>query len=422
MSARHLELLSRTLMRQVYQPLRLMVAMPPRHGKSELASTWQPFWLLCRDPSKRILLASYGADFAARWGRRVRELVQDIGGEYGVHINPASRSVARWDTTAGGGMVCVGVGGSLTGRGADLLIIDDPVKSSAEATSLVYRDRLWDWYRSTARTRLEPGGSVILIMSRWHQGDLAGMVLDDEYGETWDTLRLPALAESDDALGRSEGDPLWPERYGIPELAEARAELGSYYWQAMYQQSPQPPGGGMFSRHWWQIADEPPPDDWRRVRFWDMAATASSGADYTVGALVAYHDGQYVIDHLVRLRGTPLEVEQTMASTAAQDGVGVAVRWEEEPGSSGKIVTDHLRRRVLVGYDARGVRSTGPKQERWRVLASAAEAGLVALRRGSWVADFTDEAAAAPTGTHDDQLDAVSGAVLEAGRREFHLV
>ena len=205
-SARHLELLSRTLMRQVYQPLRLMVAMPPRHGKSELASTWQPFWLLCRDPSKRILLASYGADFAARWGRRVRELVQDIGGEYGVHINPASRSVARWDTTAGGGMVCVGVGGSLTGRGADLLIIDDPVKSSAEATSRVYRDRLWDWYRSTARTRLEPGGSVILIMSRWHQADLAGMVLDDEYGETWDTLRLPALAETDDALGRSEGE------------------------------------------------------------------------------------------------------------------------------------------------------------------------------------------------------------------------
>ena len=225
-------------MRQVYQPLRLMVAMPPRHGKSELASTWQPFWLLCRDPSKRILLASYGADFAARWGRRVRELVQDIGGEYGVHINPASRSVARWDTTAGGGMVCVGVGGSLTGRGADLLIIDDPVKSSAEATSRVYRDRLWDWYRSTARTRLEPGGSVILIMSRWHQADLAGMVLDDEYGETWDTLRLPALAETDDALGRSEGNPLWPERYGIEQLSEARAELGSYYWQAMYQQSP----------------------------------------------------------------------------------------------------------------------------------------------------------------------------------------
>ena len=399
-----------------------MVAMPPRHGKSELASTWQPFWRLCRNPQTRILLASYGADFAARWGRRVRELVADHGATYGVYINPSSRSVSRWDTTEGGGMVCVGVGGSLTGRGADLLIIDDPVKSSAEATSRVYRDRLWDWYRSTARTRLEPGGSVILIMSRWHQADLAGLVLDDDYGETWDTLSLPALAEADDALGRAVGEPLWPERFDRERLAEVRAELGTYYWQAMYQQSPQPPGGGMFSREWWQVADEPAPDYWRRARFWDMAATTEASSDYTVGALVAYHEGVYVVENVVRMRGSPLDVEKSIAATAAVDGIGVAVRWEEEPGSSGKIVSDHLRRRVLTGYDAKGVRATGPKQERWRVLAAAAEAGNVWLKRGAWVADFTDEAAAAPTGAHDDQLDAVAGAVLEVGQRVFHLV
>ena len=421
-SAAHLELLSRTLRRQLYEPLRLMVAMPPRHGKSELASTWQPFWLLCRNPSKRVLLASYGADFAARWGRRVRELVQERGGEFGVKLLPSSRSVSRWDTTEGGGMVCVGVGGSLTGRGADLLIIDDPVKSSAEAVSPVYRERLWDWYRSTARTRLEPGGSVILIMSRWHENDLAGMLLDDDYGESWETLRLPALAESGDVLGRSEGESLWPARFDVRALSEAKAELGSYYWQAMYQQSPQPPAGGMFARHWWQIADAPAPEGWRRARFWDMAATTSSSSDYTAGALVAFQDGVYTIENVVRLRGSPLDVERTIAATAARDGVGVSIRWEEEPGSSGKIVTDHLRRRVLAGYDAKGVRSTGAKTERWRVLAAAAEAGNVWLTRGNWVADFTEEAASAPTGAHDDQLDAAAGAVLEVGRREFHLV
>ena len=399
-----------------------MVALPPRHGKSELASTWQPFWLLCKDPSKRILLASYGADFAARWGRRVRELVTEYGSRFGVNIHPASRSVARWDTTEGGGMVCVGVGGSLTGRGADLLIIDDPVKSSAEATSQTYRERLWDWYRSTARTRLEPGGSVILIMSRWHESDLAGMVLNDEYSETWETINLPAIAEKNDLLNREIGTPLWPERYDLDALAEAKSELGSYYWQAMYQQSPQPPGGGMFSRHWWQIADENAISDSRRVRFWDMAATTNSTSDYTVGALVAFNEGVYTIENIIRLRGTPHEVESIMASTAAQDGINISVRWEEEPGSSGKIVTDHLRRRVLAGYDAKGIRSTGAKQERWRILASAAEAGNIYLKRGNWVSDFIDESAAAPTGAHDDQLDAVTGAVLEVSKPVFHLV
>ena len=191
--------------------------MPPRHGKSELCSVYLPAWYLGTHPERRVILAGHEADFAASWGRRVRDVLEEHGRQlFGARVRADSAAANRWDLVGhAGGMVTAGVGGTITGRGADLLVIDDPHKSAEETGSVTYRERVWDWYRAVARTRLEPGAGVVVVQTRWHEDDLAGRLLADaeSEGDRWQVLSLPAVAEDDDPLGRSVGDPLWPERF-----------------------------------------------------------------------------------------------------------------------------------------------------------------------------------------------------------------
>jgi hypothetical protein len=229
--------------------------MPPRHGKSELVSKYFPAWFLGCNPSKRIILASYAAEFAASWGRKARDVLTEIGPRYfdGLTIRSDSSAAHWWDLDEfSGGMQTSGVGGGVTGKGADLFIIDDPVKDAVQANSEVYRQRNWDWYQSVAYTRLEPDGAVVIMQTRWHEEDLAGHVLQHakQTGESWDVLNLPALAEEPDPLGRQPGEPLWPERFSRADLLRIKATLGSYWWSAMYQGSPMPNEGGTFKRSW----------------------------------------------------------------------------------------------------------------------------------------------------------------------------
>lgn len=227
-------------------PLRLLVSMPPRMGKSEAVSHWLPVWLLANWPSKRIILASYEANFAASWGRKVRDTIEEHGRELGVRLRGDTKAVDAWDTTAGGGMVTAGVGGPITGRGADLLIIDDPIKNAEEAASPVIRDKIWEWWQTTARTRLEPGGSVVVVMTRWDVDDLAGRLLVTK-DEVWRNIVFPALAERPgDVLDRREGDALWPERYSLVALRALRSDVGEDAWASLYQQRPNPQGRGLF--------------------------------------------------------------------------------------------------------------------------------------------------------------------------------
>ena len=193
----------------------LIIEAPPRHGKSELISRYLPAWFLGCWPEKKIILATYGAGFSATWGRKAKYTVQEFGHLFGVKINPDKESAADWETTEGGGMVSVGVGGPLMGRGADLMIVDDPLKSAEEAISENTRQAQWDWWQSTASTRLEPGGVVIVIMQRWHRNDLAGRLIDESGhgGIPVRRLTLRAIAEHDDQIGREIGEPLWPTRY-----------------------------------------------------------------------------------------------------------------------------------------------------------------------------------------------------------------
>lgn len=400
-----------------------MVTMPPRHGKSELCSHYFPTWYLGNYPDREVILCSYEADFAASWGRKVRDALGECADSGLFPVRPRSDVSAanRWQIAGHrGGMVTAGAGGAITGRGADLLIIDDPFKNAEDANSETIRNRVWEWWQSTASTRLSPTGVVMIINTRWHLDDLSGRLLERE-PERWAHIDFPAIAEGADALGRQPGEALWPGRYPLPLLEELRAQVGSYYWQALYQQQPVTRGGEMFRREWFSVEEYPPKRVAARVRYWDRAATAATPGgdpDWTVGALVSRTaDGSYCIEHVARTRGTPLECERLIRQTAEIDGKAVPVQMEQEPGSSGVDTIDNYRRRVLVGYSFRGDRVTGDKLTRADLWAAPAEAGLVSLVRGEWNGAFLDEVEQFPRGKHKDQVDAVSGAVKCLGAR-----
>ena len=409
----HLQLISRTVAAIAERPLRLIVSMPPRHGKSELLSHWTPVWFLANWPHKRVGLASYSAEFAATWGRKARDSVVRNQGQMGVTVRDDLNRASQWELSRGGGMMTAGVGGPFTGYGFDLLIIDDPIKNRQEANSAVYREHLWEWWRSTARTRLEPDGSIIIVMTRWHEDDLVGRLLAGS-GEKWEHIRLPALAEEMDPLGRREGDPLWPERYGLDALGIVREAIGSSDWAGLYQQRPAPREGGMFKTEWWEIVAAAPSGG-QSVRGWDLAGT-SDGGDYTAGCKMRLAGGAYYIEDMVRFRGSPGEVERMIRNTASMDGPETLIDLPQDPGQAGKAQVRYLVRQ-LAGYNVRYSPESGSKELRAGPLSAQAEVGNVKLVRGPWNRAWIDEASVFPNGTYDDQIDAASRAFHRLANR-----
>lgn len=395
---------------------RLLVTMPPRHGKSELISKYFPAWYVATSPEKRVILASYEADFAASWGRKSRDILSEYGKEiFNIRVKDDSSAARRWDISRhAGGMNTAGVGGPITGKGADVLIIDDPIKNAEDANSFLKRDKIWEWYLSTAFTRLEPGGAVVLVMTRWHEDDLAGRLLLQER-DKWEVIAFPAIAETNDVLGRSEGAALWPERYDIPQLNDIKETISAYYWAAMYQQRPAPREGGIFQRRWFlENTVSAAPADSLYVRYWDLAATvktATNDPDYTAGALVAIHEGTYYVVDVVRMRDTPSKVEQLIRRTAETDYEKPMIYVEQEPGSAGVQVVDHFRRTVLPDFPMRSHKPTGAKEGRIMIIATHAEVGNLKIVRAPWNRDLIDEAELFPHGSHDDILDSIAGAV-----------
>jgi len=417
-AADHLLMLSDKLVQIAAGKLkRLMVFMPPRHGKSEMISKYFPAWYLGHHPDHRIILSSYEADFAASWGWKARNIIEEYGRDiFGISVASDSSARNRWDiANHDGGMNTAGAGGPITGKGAHLFLIDDPIKNSEEAHSEVKRDKLWEWYQSTAYTRLEPEGAIILIQTRWHQDDLGGRLLNEmeRGGEQWEVLNFPAIAEENDILGRKIGDPLWSERYNLQSLENIRETVGQYYWYAMYQQSPYTKTGGMFERAWFEIVDTVPPG--RQVRFWDLAATEAkqgSDPDWTVGVLMVESSGSYYIKDVVRVRKKPGDVEALIKQTAQMDGIETQIYMEQEPGSSGKgVIATYAK--LLSGYAFYGVPSTGSKMVRAQPLSAAASRGDVKVVNAVWLNAFLSELELFPNGAHDDQVDAAAGAFLQ---------
>ncbi|MFE4915816.1 terminase large subunit domain-containing protein [Streptomyces sp. NPDC056652] len=256
--ARHLDLIDQVF-REIARGIsrKVLITMPPRHGKSRRAARWAPLWYLSRHPDHRVMIASYSADLADDHGRWIRDAINTYGAQIGLYLHSGSKAANRFDLAdeegnrLEGGLVTAGVGGGLTGKGAHLAVVDDPIKDAADAESPTMRRRLWDWWTSVLNTRIEPGGSILVIQTRWHEQDLAGRILAGEDASDWTILDLPATCDSeDDALGRQIGEPLWPIRYGRKALAKIRRAVGERVWWSLYMQKPRPLEGGVWKWPW----------------------------------------------------------------------------------------------------------------------------------------------------------------------------
>jgi len=274
---------------------RLMLFVPPRHGKSQLASINFPAWYLGRHPEQEIITASYSGELAVDFGGKTREIISDQLFQYifsNISLKPDEKAKAKWRTNKGGSYTSVGVGGSITGRGAHLLIIDDPLKNREEAESLTIRDKIWNWYTSTAYTRLEKDAKIVLIQTRWHLDDLAGRLIKAQFegGDQWEIVNFPAIAIKDEPQ-RRQGDPLWAEKYSITDLQQIKATIGIYDWSALYQQEPILTEDQEFKPHWMQKRK------WEDVKILntrnfltiDTAISEKASADFT-GIIKNYVD------------------------------------------------------------------------------------------------------------------------------------
>jgi predicted phage terminase large subunit-like protein len=388
---------------------RLMVLMPPGSAKSTYCSVLFPAWWLAQRPCGAVIATAHTGELARHFGRQVRALITEQSQRLGYGMARHDASATRFRTNLGGSYFATGVRGPVTGRRADLLLIDDPIRSMADADSAGARDHLWEWYRADLVTRLRPGGAVVLVMTRWHRDDLAGRLL--AAGDRWEVLRLPALAEADDPLGRTIGTPLWPEWEDEAELKRKRLIVGERAWASLFQQRPSESFGGMFRPARWLVMDEAP-DCVAAVRAWDLAATppGSGDPDWTVGLkLGRTQAGGFVVLDVVRLQGGPAAVEDAIRGAALADGPTVRISLPQDPGQAGRAQVLYLVRR-LTGYVVTASPESGAKHVRAMPVASQAEAGNLALLRAQWNRALIEELAEFPGGAKDDQVDALSRA------------
>ncbi len=390
-----------------------MVLMPPGAAKSTYSSIIFPTWWFACHPASSVVAVSHTAGLGAHFGRQVRNLIRSQAPRLGFEIAADNRAAARWRTTAGGEYLVTGTRGAITGRRADLALIDDPIKSYAEANNIRLRDGLWNWFQSELMTRLKPGGRIILVMTRWHEDDIAGRLLLREPGQ-WHVLRLPALAEADDPLGREIGKPLWPEWEALGPLLRKRESVGERVWSATYQQAPRRLEGALFQTNRIEVLDELTPTiTGQIVRAWDLAATAEDDGynpDWTVGVkLLRESQGRFIVLDVTRKRAGPHQVLHVIKSVAVEDGPAVWIGLPEDPGQAGKSQSAYFNGQ-LAGYTIRTTRETGSKATRAMPVASQVEARNVAILRASWNHIFLEELRDFPNGGKDDQVDALSRA------------
>lgn len=380
---------------------RQMIFMPPRHGKSELASRKFPARYLGKHPSRHIIAASYNSDLATDFGRDVRNLMASP--EYGevfpnVRLRVDSKAADRMNTNHGGAYFAAGVGTATTGRGAHLGIIDDPFKDREDADSETQREKVWNWYRSTFFTRLMPGGAIVLIQTRWHEDDLAGRLLEQdgrvEDGGEWHVLELPAILD---------GQALWPAWYPLEALERIKRTIGPREWSALYMQSPQPDEGTFFQRDWLKEWKDKPAD--LRIYGTSDYAVTDGGGDYTVHRIwgVCPKGGIYRLDGW---RG------QTTADVWIERKLDLIAKWKPQAWfGEGGVIQKSVEPMLIRRMREREVRcrlewlpSVNDKPTRARGFQARAAMGEVWFEPGADVAEFL----VFPAGKHDDDVDTAS--------------
>lgn len=402
---------------------RLIINMPPRHTKSEFASYLLPAWFLGKYPNKKVIQTSHTAELAVGFGRKVRNLVdQDIYTSVfpGVGLQADSKAAGRWATNAGGDYFAIGVGGAVTGKGADLLIIDDPHSEQeaalAEVNPEIY-DKTYEWYTSGPRQRLQPGGSIVIVMTRWSKKDLTGQVLKAEAqrgGEGWEVIEFPAILPS--------GNPLWPEFWSQAELDALKNELPNGKWQAQYQQNPVSESSAIVKREWWQIweGDDPPYCDFTLMA-WDTAFEKSNRADYSACTLwgVFYQDddtgksqANIILLNAFRDRMEFPELKQRAIEQYNE--------WEPdsviiEKKASGAPLIYELRAMGIPVQEFTPSRGND-KISRLNAVSDLFASGRVWAPNTQWAEEVIDEVASFPAGEHDDYVDSVSLAMMRFRR------
>jgi len=396
---------------------RLIINMPPRHTKSEFASYLLPAWFLGKFPHKKVIQTSHTAELAVGFGRKVRNLVDsDIYNEIfpGLSLQSDSKAAGRWNTSKGGDYFAIGVGGAVTGKGADILIIDDPhseQEAAMAASNPDIYDKVYEWYTSGPRQRLQPGGAIVIVMTRWSQRDLTGQVLKAAAargGEEWEVIEFPAILPS--------GNPLWPEFWSKDELEALHEELPNSKWQAQYQQNPVGNESAIVKRDWWKwwTQDRPPVCDYI-LQTWDTAFEKNNRADYSAGTTWGIWNND-------EDNGTP--------NIILLDTYKKRVEWVDLKKDVLKTYHDWDPDGILIEKKATGapliyeLRSMGiPVQEytpsrgndkiaRLNSVADIIASGKVWVPETRWAEELVDEIAAFPSGEHDDLVDATTLALM----------
>jgi predicted phage terminase large subunit-like protein len=405
---------------------RLIINMPPRHTKSEFASYLLPAWFLGKYPHKKVIQTSHTAELAVGFGRKVRNLVDKevyTTAFPGLGLQSDSKAAGRWNTSKGGDYFAIGVGGAVTGKGADLLIIDDPHSEQeaalAETSPEIY-DKTYEWYTSGPRQRLQPGGAIVIVMTRWSQRDLTAQVLKSAAqrgGEEWEVIEFPAIMPS--------GNPLWPEFWPPEELAALKEELPNSKWMAQYQQNPTSEASAIVKREWWNVWEEekPPPCDFVLMS-WDTAFEKTQRADYSALTTwgVFYHDDDAGVSkaNIILLNAYRERMEFPRLKQVA-----IEEYREWEPDS---IIIEKKASGAPLIYE---MRSMGiPVQEftptkgndkiaRLNAVSDLFASGMVWMPPKSWAEEVVDEVASFPAGEHDDYVDSTSMALMRFRRGGF---
>lgn len=408
---------------------RLLINVPPGTSKSTICGVFFPMWLWGPKgkPSSRFVGVAHEQTLGIRDNLKCRRLAssdwyQNLWGE-SVVLTKDQNAKINFENTATG-FRQVATPSNITGRRGDVVIIDDPL-SADNANSEAEREKVNTWFRESLPTRLNnpDSSAIIVVMQRLHERDVSGLILAEDLG--YEHLMLPMRFEPDRACSRDwrkdEGELLFPERFPEHVVTELEKTMGAYASAGQLQQRPAPREGGLFKESWFQIITALP-DLQRIVRAWDFAATKKAGTnnpDWTAGVKVARTiDGKFIVLNTKRLRGSPMEVEQTLINTAALDGAGVTIRLPQDPGQAGKAQAEGFIRK-LAGYPVKSERPTGDKATRAAPAAAQAEIGNVYIYKSgdesadAWIRPFLDELCLFPAAAHDDQVDAFADAINE---------
>lgn len=392
---------------------RLMVFMPPRHSKSKTVSQHFPAWALGRHPEWEIILCSYALDLAVTFGRNTRNITQDAKYQEifpELRLAEDSAAASHWQTHKQGGFLAAGVRGPITGHGARILLIDDPIKNQEEADSPYVREMIYDWYRNTAYTRLTPDGAIVLIMTRWHDDDLAGKLLRaarDPEADQWSVLSLAAEAEAGEPF-RPCGDPLWPSQYSLEKLRQIRVNIGSRAYAAQYQQRPVLDGGNIIKLNWFKRYSMLPNETPRRIiQSIDSAFKTGQDNDPTcIGTWHEYSTGYYLVNVLLRKMEFP-DLKRVSKDVFERDHP-IAVIVEDK--ASGQSLIQEMRRDTKIPVIA--IKVDQDKMARVNSVSPLFESGRVFIpEQAEWVVDYMDELVRFPTAPHDDQMDMTTQAL-----------